>query len=264
MRAHLISDLHTEFFPYTYTPPPGGCDVVVLAGDIGSPKHPGRLSAVLAGAARHAPVIYVPGNHEFYNHGLAECHRRLEGIAYRAGEGAPHRIHLLTGGRNVVIGGVRFAGMTLWTDFGLNGNPVLGELAALGLRDFKIIRTDQDTVLTPRYVAELHRCERNTLERTHGLADMHDERLVVVSHFLPAPGSLDTRFRGSPLNPYFCTDLSAMITGYLSRRLVAWFHGHSHASCDYRVGQCRVVCNPRGYERENQAYDKHLTVDIPT
>ncbi|WP_436316973.1 hypothetical protein [Variovorax sp. LjRoot84] len=28
---------------------------------------------------------------------------------------------------------------------------------------------------------------------------------------------------------------------------VLWVHGHTHQSFDYRVGSCRVLCNPRGY-----------------
>ena len=40
-----------------------------------------------------------------------------------------------------------------------------------------------------------------------------------------------------------------------------WIHGHTHTSFDYRVGRCRVLCNPRGYRLshmpvpENQAFD---------
>ena len=28
---------------------------------------------------------------------------------------------------------------------------------------------------------------------------------------------------------------------------VLWVHGHTHDSFDYQIGNCRVVCNPRGY-----------------
>jgi len=26
-----------------------------------------------------------------------------------------------------------------------------------------------------------------------------------------------------------------------------WTHGHTHHEFDYMIGECRVVCNPRGY-----------------
>ncbi|MCY1554175.1 hypothetical protein D9M68_907290 [compost metagenome] len=46
-----------------------------------------------------------------------------------------------------------------------------------------------------------------------------------------------------------------------------WFHGHTHDSFDYRVGTCRVVCNPRGYqnrhgEYENKHFNPRLMVDV--
>jgi hypothetical protein len=29
-----------------------------------------------------------------------------------------------------------------------------------------------------------------------------------------------------------------------------WTHGHTHHPFDYVIGECRVVCNPRGYHQE--------------
>jgi hypothetical protein len=52
---------------------------------------------------------------------------------------------------------------------------------------------------------------------------------------------------------------------------VLWVHGHTHTSFDYRVGECRVVCNPRGYMLgvsrrvpENDDFNPAFVVDIPT
>jgi hypothetical protein len=47
-----------------------------------------------------------------------------------------------------------------------------------------------------------------------------------------------------------------------------WVHGHTHSSHDYRVGRCRVVCNPRGYQApgraapENTHFDPGLVVTL--
>ncbi len=41
-----------------------------------------------------------------------------------------------------------------------------------------------------------------------------------------------------------------------------WVHGHTHDSCDYHVGATRVVCNPKGYEYENKAFDPELVVRV--
>lgn len=66
MKAHILNDLHIEFGDFE--PPATDADVVVLAGDIGvgmgglhwaQDRFPDR------------PVVYVPGNHEFYRHDIA-------------------------------------------------------------------------------------------------------------------------------------------------------------------------------------------------
>ena len=54
-----------------------------------------------------------------------------------------------------------------------------------------------------------------------------------------------------------------------------WLHGHVHDSFDYRVGRCRVICNPRGYalnrkevaavaelQFENQAFVGGLVIEL--
>jgi len=61
MRLQVFSDLHLEFG--RFEPTIINADVVVLAGDI----HQGTAGVKWARQYCHdCPVIYVPGNHEFY------------------------------------------------------------------------------------------------------------------------------------------------------------------------------------------------------
>jgi hypothetical protein len=44
-------------------------------------------------------------------------------------------------------------------------------------------------------------------------------------------------------------------------------HGHTHDSFDYQVGNCRVVCNLRGYvawtgKMENRDFDAGFVVEV--
>jgi len=46
-----------------------------------------------------------------------------------------------------------------------------------------------------------------------------------------------------------------------------WIHGNMHDSFDYRIGKCRVICNPCGYMRrggmpENVNFDPNFIVDL--
>lgn len=46
-----------------------------------------------------------------------------------------------------------------------------------------------------------------------------------------------------------------------------WVRGHVHESFDYRIGPCRVVCNPLGYmtksgSPENESFDAKFVIEI--
>ena len=73
MRLQVLSDLHLE--SGRFEPVPKKADVVVLAGNI----HQGTAGVKWAKQYfRDCPVIYVPGNHEFYNHSIPDLIRALE------------------------------------------------------------------------------------------------------------------------------------------------------------------------------------------
>jgi Icc-related predicted phosphoesterase len=46
-------------------------------------------------------------------------------------------------------------------------------------------------------------------------------------------------------NGAYCSDLSDLILD--NPNIKVWVHGHVHDTCDYKVGDTRVLCNPRGY-----------------
>lgn len=110
MKARLLvlSDLHVEFAPFV---PDAtvlqGVDAVVLAGDI----HQGTRGIEWARKTFSSlPVIYVAGNHEFYGHHWDRLLDELRAAAEL------WDVHFLENDA-VSLGGVRFLGCTLWSDF---------------------------------------------------------------------------------------------------------------------------------------------------
>lgn len=100
MKFALYSDLHLEVKPWI--PPKLDVDVVILAGDIGI--HTRGLE--WAGRTFEQSVIYVAGNHEYYEAQL--------GMLAELKKPAPERsqVHFLERG-TIEVEGVRFLGCTL-------------------------------------------------------------------------------------------------------------------------------------------------------
>ena len=233
MKVHILSDLHLEF--EDFAPPATDADVVVLAGDIG-----GGTDGIewAAGQFPDRPVVYVPGNHEYYDHDI--------GFTGELVAAAPDYVHVLSDGA-VELGGVRFLGCTLWTDFRLYGEADAGsarQRARRAITDFNCIRVGGRR-LTPEDTVEFH--EQSKAWLTGELGKAFDGPTVVVTHFLPAMPSVAERYANNPLNPAFASRLEPVIERY---RPELWIHGHTHAPCDYEIFGTRVVCNPRGYPRE--------------
>ena len=68
------------------------------------------------------------------------------------------------------------------------------------------------------------------------------------------------QFEGDLLSVAFVSHLPELIEGPNAPDL--WIHGHTHVALDYRVGECRVVCNPLGYPQEKTGVDTALVIEV--
>jgi len=254
MKLHILSDLHLSVSELALTPTVA--DVLVLAGDIGRPEQ-----AVAFAVAAGKPVLYVAGNHEFYGRSID---RTIAGLRQLCAGSAVHFLE----GDECVLGGTRFLGTTLWTDFALFPEPALREqavqMATRLMRDFARIRRDEDSesLFTPADAAARHALSLAWLERK--LDQSWAGPTVVITHHAPSTRSIHRRFAGSPINAGFVSGLERLMG---ARRVALWIHGHTHNSFDYEIEGTRVVCNPRGYARlgvnENPEFDPAFIVELP-
>ncbi|MBZ5553296.1 MAG: metallophosphoesterase [Acidobacteriia bacterium] len=255
MRLQILSDLHLGVGAMEV--PQTDADIVILAGDIARPKE-----AVSWASAFPQPVLYVIGNHEFYGGSLDQTVEELRRLC------AGTRIRLLDNDEEV-IGGVRFLGSTLWTDFRLFDADGQRERsiqeAQRFMRDFSRIRTTEasPTVFTPADSAKLFARHVEWLEKK--LGEYFPGPTVVITHHAPSPRSIHPRFIGSLINACFVSDAERIIDG---NRVPLWIHGHTHDSFDYVVNGTRVVCNARGYAKngmnENSLFNPSFVIDLPS
>lgn len=248
-RIHIVSDLHLSL--QDWTPPAVEADVTVLAGDIARPDAAMRWASQLP-----PPVLYVPGNHEFYGGKVPEVRAKLAESAARYG------IHLLDQGE-AIVRGVRFLGTTLWTDFELFGighrDTAMERVAAFSY-DFTKIRNGDGSRFTPADSIALFREQHAWLNAA--LSRAFAGPTVVITHHAPSALSVPRRYADALTSAGFASDCSALLG-----RQALWVHGHMHETFDYTTQGTRVVCNPRGYFRngaaENLAFDPTFCVDVP-
>lgn len=245
MKLQIMSDLHLEMHAdrgaaFLEALDPTGVDVLVLAGDITSAQKYEPLAEAFASFSRkYRHVVYVPGNHEYYKATPAEADANIARLAREL-----PNVH--TPDNAVVeIEGQRFVCGTMW----FRNDPAAAKLKGF-LTDFHVIRGFEPWVYQQN--AAFERLLQTELQPGD----------VVVTHHLPAPGSVWPRFVGSPLNAFFLCDVSSYI-GALRPRL--WIHGHTHTRCDYRLGETRIVANPLGYPSEpwsQAAFDRAFCVEV--
>lgn len=253
VRLHVLSDLHLE--RGGGPPLAADADVLVLAGDIGLGVS-GLRAAI--GWWPERPIVYVSGNHEPYGHGLPNLTSELRTLA-TASDG---RVHLLERDE-ITIGGVRFLGCTLWSDFDVAGASERDRAMAICgdlLNDYEHIRwTPEARTLRPDDTLRLHQTSRRWLE--HRVGALYDGRTVVVTHHAPLPPRerlTDPLARA--LAGAFVSDLTALMG---ADRIAMWIHGHTHRRVNVTVQGTRVVSNPRGYPDEPvEGFDPGLVLKI--
>jgi hypothetical protein len=254
MNLLVLSDLHLESRPCTIDVP-AGADAVVLAGDIAE----GTAGIVWAlESFPGLPVIYVAGNHEFYG---GEVEAATE--AMRAAAAGTNVVFLEKAG--YVVGGIRFLGATLWTDFFLSAEEDQLEQAwskadaAYYVPDFHSrirCRVDGRSVtLTPDIAQRWHRQSAEWLASE--LAKPFQGMTVVISHHAPSSRSVPECDARHPATPAFASRCDGLVA-----QADLWIHGHMHQACEYAIGKCRVVCNPRGYAAEASGFKKGKLVGV--
>lgn len=257
MKLWITSDLHIDVSPgYTLPDPRPAHDVAVIAGDICEDMHKG-VQWIASRGLNDKPVIYVAGNHEFYRKAIdknwtqAVVEARLHA-----------NIHILQDS-HIDIDGVRFIGATLWTDYCLYGEAFAWQsysAAQAGMNDHRLIRVASKgySKFRTKDAFNEHVASRRFIEET--LSRPFDGARVVVTHHAPSVKSIDhERFAGDVLNGAYASNLDHLVD-----KADLWIHGHIHKASDYRIGDGRVVCNPRGYEAlgELSGYDPSLTIDV--
>lgn len=233
MKAQLMSDLHSEFYPeplkflksLSFEP---NLDFLILPGDIVVPcrQKPRDILMVLdylGSKAKH--IIFTEGNHELYGGTKEQAETILK-------TWIPPNFHWLQDSEET-IEGVHFFGGTLWFSYSSDNYKYQHQL-----NDFSQIPDLEEWVY-----------ESNDSFRSAAHRLIRPETLV-LSHHVPSLKAVHPDFQGSELNRFFVSDLTETIKEKMPRY---WFFGHSHRPYSCRVGKTHLLCNPFGYSHERRS-----------
>lgn len=244
MRIQILSDLHTEFhtdfgeqFILDYLRPKN-VDVLIIAGDIGVGKSLIYSLRSITLKYDKSIVLYVPGNHDFYNSSFTDVINKL-----RILEDSLQNLFILDN-KLITIGGIDFIGTTLWFKKKKNYK----EYAHM-LSDFSLIKDFEAKVFKEN-------------KKAINFLQWHvNSNAIVITHHIPTEKSTPARYVGDPLDMFFTCNLEGLIK---KRKPKMWVHGHTHDSFNYMLEKTHIVCNPLGYlgKQINSDFIPNMLIEV--
>ncbi|HDY84528.1 hypothetical protein LCGC14_0997380 [marine sediment metagenome] len=245
LRVALISDIHNEYLRRSNNLPDlhigdQKIDVIVLAGDIDTQGF-GAHWAVRQSELFNVPVIYVLGNHEFYD--ASEEVSALEQIREITHS---TNVHVLDC-ESVVIKGCRFIGATMWTDFNLLGAHKKARVlqqVLWNMNDFEQIAlyAHDNRKVTPNDMMQWFKHSISYIKTE--LEQPFDGKTIVVTHHAPSALCMPAGYEYDLLSAAYANNLDELIEQLGPN---AWFYGHIHHAKSQRIGRTLVMNHPAGY-----------------
>ena len=252
MKIQIAFDLHLEkrrdyepelhdFFPVEDR------DVLVLAGDIGTYM---QAWSFIEQELRRSPVIYVPGNHEYYSWQT----RELIDQAWKHKARQNPDLHYLIA-EGVTREGVRFWGAPWYSDLFCRRDRDHLRHVERSVEDFNAKFSDAGKWTITRHLQE-HARQTRLLREQAGQVD------VVITHWPPTLDAVAPRFEGDALNGYFVNDREGLVEEIGARY---WISGHVHDAYRAVVGDTLVLGNPAGYPNakpESRLFRPDLAIEV--
>lgn len=269
MKVRILSDLHldvNEAYPFelkdkdTFT---------ILCGDVsGDPK---ITCDWIANNVKNG--VFVAGNHLVYNQrGLSIEELRREMMDSDTGnvqyldctvEGCPCVKQL---DENLLV-----VGSTMYTDFslpvGLGMHSKEEEIyvnksaSHARMNDYRWGRTARGRMIPDDYIPwynEFFAVLKKTVEENK------DKDIIVATHYCPSPKCISPEYVDSDINASYVVPLDDFIVSHPN--IKCWACGHVHHQDSFKIGNCVVVMNPRGYvaHLEDSDFDSRLWIDTKT
>ena len=245
--------------------------VLALLGDVGLAFTAELRSFLHQQAEQFEHVLYLAGNHEFYNNRNGSYHTVLEQLAWlrQVCDEKPN-LHFLE--KTVVqIGAVRILGTTLWSHV----PDSMSQKAEQYLNDYHLSYVEETPPSTSmrkmltRDTNQWHQESVSWLE--HEIAQAQQPVVVLTHHTPSLVGTSNPRYDGNELSHCFSTNLTNLLEDPVVR---VWACGHTHYNFHINLSDNNntkttstiLLSNQRGYPgvaKQLKSYDaKGYVIDL--
>ncbi len=219
-------------------------ELVVSAGDLAHARPFGwsyGIRAVRGGFPTGTPLLFMPGNHDYYGAPLDDAPLAAECALRKVGFGQKTEVH---------VGATRILVCTLWSDgllFGEDNRAETLRLVQRSLNDYNwITRPGTPQKITTADIVALHEDHLAWLEGK--LAQKHDGPTMIITHHGPHP---EASLPADAISAGFVSDLSRVIEEHQPD---AWVFGHTHRPQSAILGKTRIHNVGVGYPHEAKEY----------
>ena len=284
MKVRVLSDLHLDVNASRFIELKDKDVFTVLCGDTAG--DPIIAKKWIKKNVHHG--LFIAGNHLVYNNrGIISDLREEMADGFGIDDPVTYLDCLQDSGVfHKKVEDVHFIGTTLYTDFRLHNeyidrriprsdDPEIvriynRKIAHSRMNDYKWGRViDEDgnkRFLTPEDCQEFFEQSFSKIKKKVKQIEHEEEnsKIFILTHHCPSPQCIDNIYLDSDVNAAYASDLESFILDHKS--IKCWACGHVHKQKTFKVGDCLIVMNPRGYCTwcEDIEFSKDLTVDTDT
>jgi len=251
IKVQYVSDIHLEIWGRVPQEIKRYADTLILAGDIGNIRIPLMKQFIKDISALFKDVIFVPGNHEYYQmpgqtpYTMEQCEKEFQEIA-----SIYQNFHYLQKGIWKHPSGLEIYGTTCWSYI----PDKLKEFIVNCLNDYHLIFTRPGKIMDPVEYNSLF------LDQSSWLLGKIEEGkpCIVVTHHIPSTKMCPKEFIGDNANCAFNSDLEAL----MQKNVKLWVCGHSHYETIENIKGVPVAINAIGYPMERSSFNINKLFEI--
>jgi DNA repair exonuclease SbcCD nuclease subunit len=237
-------------------------DILVLAGDVDEGLEIQRtLLSFLRRLPVSIPLIYIPGNHEYYG-SSGDFSKRLSLSRELKKDSTElrtfikdHKFFMIEDCEVHLIHGIYFTGLMGWIDetykqIHFRDRTPEFFLMRKSNSDFTHILNYQKTLERGKEDFAILKAKLKELQKQQDLL-LHKGKkrkpVVVISHFIPCKELIPPLYMTSKINGCFYND---WIDTIKDLSIDHWIYGHTHTSTEEEIHGIKFHCNPLGYPFE--------------